>query len=106
MIQNGALQMPQVSDEVIFIALILGIAIFILIGVLVGVVLIHYYEHRRTDRFTLSSLLRTITEFFPKARPKEEPMLSPPAALLLNPSLNKDPRSNSNPLKSENRKIT
>lgn len=73
--------MPRVSDEVIFIALILGIAIFILVALLAGVVFIYYYEHRRNDTFTLRSFVSTITENLPKARPKEEPTLSPPAAI-------------------------
>lgn len=71
--------LPPVSDEVIFIALILGVAIFILIGLLAAVVLVHHFENRRTDKFTWSSLLSTIADFFPKPRPKEDSALSPPA---------------------------
>ena len=69
--------MPQVSDEVMFITIILGIAIFILIVLLAGVVLIHHYEHRRNDKFTWRSLVSTMTDFFPKAGPKEEPAPMP-----------------------------
>jgi hypothetical protein len=74
--------MPQVSDEVIFIALILGIAIFVLIVLLAGFVIIQHYEHRRNSKLTLSSLVSTITDFFPKSRPKEAPTFSPPDAIV------------------------
>lgn len=56
--------MPRVSDEVIFMELILEIAIFILIALLSGVVLINYYEQGRNDKLTLTSLLSAIKEFF------------------------------------------
>jgi hypothetical protein len=45
------------------------------------VVVIHHYEHRRNDKLTLSSLVSTITDFFPNSRPKEEPALNPPDAI-------------------------
>lgn len=72
--------MPRVSDEAIFIALILGIAIFVLIALLAAVVLINHYEYRRNEKFTLGSLVSTITAFLPKSPPKREP--SPPADIV------------------------
>lgn len=75
--------MPQLSDEVMFIALISGIAIFVLIVLLAGVFIIHHYEHRRNNKLTLSPLVSTITDFFPKSRPKEGPSLSPPDVMVI-----------------------
>lgn len=71
--------MPQISDEAIFIGLILGVAIIILIALLSGVVFINYYEQGRNDKLTLSSLLRAFKEFFPQAQSKKELIPSPPA---------------------------
>ena len=51
--------MPQVSDEIIFIVPILGIAIFILIVLLIGVFAIFISEHGQKEQFTLQSLIRT-----------------------------------------------
>jgi hypothetical protein len=70
--------MPQISDEAIFIGLILGIALFILLILLASVVFIQHYEHRGNDRLTLKSLLGTITDLFPNVRKKKEATPSPP----------------------------
>jgi hypothetical protein len=64
--------MPHGSDEVLFIGIILGIAVFILVVMLAGVVIIYFYEHRRNDKLTFRSLASTITDFFPEAKSKKE----------------------------------
>ena len=64
--------MPHGSDEVIFIGIILGIAIFILVALLIGVYVAFAREHRRNDKLTFRSLAGTVTDFFPGTKSKEE----------------------------------
>ena len=64
--------MPQVSDEVIFIALILEIAIFILVILLFGVFAIFVSEHRQKEQIKFPLLVKFFTGLFRPDKPKEE----------------------------------
>ena len=73
------MQIPQISDEVMFIALFLWITIFILVVLLVAVFAIFVSENRQKERITFPSLVKIFGGVFRRAKPKEE-LVSPSPA--------------------------
>lgn len=77
---EGYKDMPQLSDEILMMGLILGIAIFILILLLVGVFAIFISEQRRKEEISFSSLAKASLKRFTFPKSKKEaisPSLAP-----------------------------
>src|SRR5687767_6835830 len=85
MIQREAIHMPQLSDEVIFIAIILGIAVFILVALLVATFVILRSGAQMGKERSSTSLAENFSAPIPKDELKEESILPSPASEVVIP---------------------